>query len=1189
MWPDYTRWQPELRLYGWHHHHASGRVSRSSKVVLTRIANNKSTTWRSARTTALVVASCFMLLGPIVGNVSAWQLPGIGDEASWRERKLHDLRSDDVRIRRDAARELARNDVDGTKLIDALMAAMSDEDFLVRRSVVIALRVHGAGRSDVANVFRNALVDCDPRLASELIHGLTVVDPNLAGSLDALVTAALRDDRNITPYAVEAMTKIGQPAVTPLVNMLKDPGWEVRENAIAGLVDLAEVARPATPKIVDAATLPSAFNVDTVCPKLVAWSDDAVVELVKLVKGGPESKATCAVDCLAWMEKEAAVAVPVLLEIAADTEVRIGVRSACLRALARVGESKEEVLRRIMKFAEEDRDKSFREAALTNLGQFGERAAPAVPLLVSIVRGDDSIRLRNAALHSLGWIKPKPDVVIPLCTEVLRGRDPDIIKQTAAWVVSKYGTAGAQAWPALKPMLRSDGDNRKAAIDAMLEVGVHDPTILPELRTIVREGGRFEREAAIKALSELGPSAADAIPDLLDIVQSDTNNGESAAYALGLILPDGAAVLPQITGDMRGWYEKGCRFRREHAQRFAPNTPEPAEQAIATDQRLSEIVGDVVVDGVGVEGVRVSLSCQRNERSEGIEVRLTTTDDLGTFRFPDVSDGRYSLVAFHPGHEPAFVYVEADRSRGMQPKRQQITLRPQEPATFTVVNGEEEPLSDVAVRITEYRSTPMPPVELRTDRAGTFSFPLGTGFVNGEADHPVYMRTRFVLSNDRNQASVVMLKPYRISGNVKDASTGAPIPSFSVTRGIRLGDSPALLGDGDQLGSFTDGVYEIRFEESVNLQAPFNRLALAFDAPGYQREISPAYSEGLGDLTFNIELAPRGGTTGRLIDGDGKPVAGAEVVLVVSDPMRRINLLNGRPDWTLEDSPQFTTSADGRFAFPPQSRRFGLLVADDRCFAFIMDRTFSAHDTIELTPWARLTGTVRSGNDVAAGALIDVAIEPLTPEPSLDVDQNRDGDSLTQTTEGYWHPSFRYSVQADERGEFSVDRVRPGRVRIGLLVPIHVNVLVSMVRKTVELAPGEEREVCIGGGGRHVAGRIDIPKRRNPFTDGLDRCASALGGVMFERTVEPQPSLHDALRMRGLPKLYHPFGFHEDGAFTISDVKPGKYRLVIGFQCANESGPPDYALDHEFELPEGDLAVPFDLGELKVTRIQQPD
>ncbi|UCC31220.1 MAG: HEAT repeat domain-containing protein [Phycisphaerales bacterium] len=1139
----------------------------------------------------LVTCAC-VLLGPNVGIVGAFQLPGIGDEASWRERKLRELKSDDVNIRRGAASALIRDDIDGAKLIDAIIPVMSDEDFRVRRSAIIALRIHGVGRSDVAVAFRKALADCDPRLASDLIHALRVVEPNPEESLDAFVIAALRDDRIVTPNAIRAMKEIGAPAVDALVKLLKEPSWLIREEAIAALASLGEAARPALPQIVDAATAPNAMNMDIYCPKLVTWSDQAVAELIKVLQQDPESRANVAGDCLASMEEKAAPAVPALLEIAEAARNTTSVRSACIRTLARVGHSRDEVLHSIMKLAEGDHDKHLRESALNALGVFGERGAPAVPLLAAVVRDDDEALLKRAAFHSLVWIKPEADVVVPLCIKVLGGDGSEDLKETAAWALSEYGSEAAEAWPALKPMLKTKGHVRRAAIRAMVAMEVADLSVSPDLRTAVREGERFEREAAIKALAQLGSSASDAVPDLLQVVRSDANNAASAAHTLGMMLADAATVPPEITGEMRRWYDKGRRLQRERRRRSAPDQAGSVEHGTEDAPQPNEITGDVLLDGVGVMGVRVALTPTQGNLGEKLEVRIATTDDLGTFRFSHVSQGRYRLVAVHPDHEPSLVSVQLERSSRTRGGGQQITLRSTDLKTFTVVNDDDATLPNVVVRINKYRSIPMPPIELRTDASGAFSFPLGTGFVSGEAEHPGYMRTRFVLSQDGDKSRVLMRRPYRISGKVADAKTGTPIPSFTVTRGLRLSVAPALLEVEDEpLGSFTGGAYEILFEESANLPSPFNQMALAFDAPGYQQGMSPSYEEGSGDLVFDIELVPQGGTEGRLIDADGKPVAGADVVLAAAEPMTPVSLLNGHPDWALDRLPRFTTDAEGRFAFPAQSRRFALLVADDRGFAFVMDGAFAEQPKVQLTPWARLSGFVRSGNEVISGAHVDILVESLAePIGAVATDAVDASDKLSLPGgEDSWLPSFRYSVKTDERGRFSVDRVRPGRVRVAVPVEVSTNTFVSVVKNTLELTPGEVREISFGGGGRRVIGRIDLPKQPSRFGGGFEPCRARFGGVVFDRTAQPQPSLQEAINARRLPKSFYPFGFQEDGVFTINDVEPGKYRLVIGLRCVDGLAPPDHVVDHEFDVPKGDLDVPFNLGELKTTPIQEPE
>src|SRR6185312_10497261 len=114
----------------------------------------------------------------------------------------------------------------------------------------------------------------------------------------------------------------------------------------------------------------------------------------------------------------------------------------------------------------------------------------------------------------------------------------------------------------------------------------------------------------------------------------------------------------------------------------------------------------------------------------------------------------------------------------------------------------------------------------------------------------------------------------------------------------------------------------------------------------------------------NFGLRRGTGPAGVVRGSDGKPLAGADVVLV--DPSQPFVINNGRPPTRSAqqvDRRFVETGADGRYAFRPQEPPYTIVALHDRGFAEQTIRDANAPPPADLTlrPWGRIEGTLRIG------------------------------------------------------------------------------------------------------------------------------------------------------------------------------------------------------------------------------------
>lgn len=197
-----------------------------------------------------------------------------------------------------------------------------------------------------------------------------------------------------------------------------------------------------------------------------------------------------------------------------------------------------------------------------------------------------------------------------------------------------------------------------------------------------------------------------------------------------------------------------------------------------------------------------------------------------------------------------------------------------------------------------------------------------------------------------------------LSGRVVAADTGLPVAGARV--GAHSGDD-RLFTRADAEGRFTlaplrDGL-----------------LVLTGYHPGYDVALSEPLAPGWSDVL--LELAPGGRLSGRVDDGaSGEPVPGARVtlrLLTATRPMGQVDPLEGRR--LVVDQTAVTDDAGHYVLEGVPSRAFRVLVEKPGYRPTVSDRYFGRGPDLEqelvlgLVPAADLSGTVREGEDPAAG------------------------------------------------------------------------------------------------------------------------------------------------------------------------------------------------------------------------------
>ena len=304
---------------------------------------------------------------------------------------------------------------------------------------------------------------------------------------------------------------------------------------------------------------------------------------------------------------------------------------------------------------------------------------------------------------------------------------------------------------------------------------------------------------------------------------------------------------------------------------------------------------------------------------------------------------------------------------------------------------------------------------------------------------------------------------------------------------------------------------------------------LKAEALGYKPAISRKLLSNEGAVSIDFELTPSHSMTGIVLTPDGKPAVGAKIIVAVANQMNRI--IEGRV--RSSDNERGKTNEQGRFEMPQQSGSFQLLVTHDSGVAIIGGNQIEPDEQIQLSSWAKITGTVElNGRPVkdATVSLVDLA-GPRFPQPGF---------------------SVAGEVAATDEGKFYFDRVVPGkRVMVALAVESGSG---TGYRRSythgerIETEAGKTYRVVVGGAGQNVIGRMVVPDKAPEFDWGFCQIKRAKPRDFDKWSPVEREQWWEKRRAEDAkdgPIKSYTFAVEDDGSFRVNALPPGEYELKV--------------------------------------------
>jgi len=548
-----------------------------------------------------------------------------------------------------------------------------------------------------------------------------------------------------------------------------------------------------------------------------------------------------------------------------------------------------------------------------------------------------------------------------------------------------------------------------------------------------------------------------------------------------------------------------------------------------------------------------------------------------------------------PGYAPEMKQFIVTRS----PDPLVFDLQPGHMLTGRVVDEQGKPIRGVTIFMDTWREARTLDVHLTSDADGRFTWvEAPADAVYADIYKPGYADNRRVAISAEGKNQVVLRSPTVVKGTAVDAKTGKPVPAFRVVTGIGWGNANRIswqrpsASDDEQLQG-KDGKFEVSFSY------PYPQQAIRIETDGYLPADSEPFALDGKEKNLSFKLVKGEGIKGIVRGTDGKPVAGAEVVMVT--PSSGVQIQNGRlPECDLRDVVHVVSHADGSFSFLPQTETFLLLAIHDSGYARVTDTELKTNSQITLQAWATVQGTAKTGTKPAANQAL----------------------WLGYRDRGEYDPKkpqvFAYhNVEADENGQFRFERVMAGEAEVAKAIKISDQTTSYSSGTNVLVEPGKAADVTVGGYGRPAVGRIEIPAdlKKGSWMIGRADLRTKVKMPKFEipdevekMTMEEQKAWYEKWKQtpEGKAMLEEERKAFEqiksfavrvegDGSFRADDVTAGTYTLNItlaDLPKAKQCGPGEEIAmaTHEFTMPPiagGVSDVPLDLGTLPVVRINR--
>ena len=437
--------------------------------------------------------------------------------------------------------------------------------------------------------------------------------------------------------------------------------------------------------------------------------------------------------------------------------------------------------------------------------------------------------------------------------------------------------------------------------------------------------------------------------------------------------------------------------------------------------------------------------------------RQGTNQYDGSFSITGCKPGKNTITAQAKGYAAMTLEVECtDVSEAVQ-----LVLRKGNVLKLHVVDADGGPIAKANVWLNTFRpsndiKTPAPSVQVefngRTDADGLLEWDSAP---DGELSFDIaaegFMRSGGIkIQADGSEHEITLQPGLTISGTVRDAVTGDPVPQFRLVTGWPSWDPAHNVTNAhwspiDRFWmSFSGGEFQHTYEEPVLGGVEKPTFVFKIEADGYAPFITRSVLASEHNVHFDVTLTHAASKTITVLLPNGEPAVGAEIGLVVPDAGLRLIPGGFSPDNAAGGS-VVRANSQGQFQLPPDPSLLRIIAAAPEGCVDITRAELANESTVRLQPWGQLHGTYLSnGQPVADRAIL------------FQYGANQYGTIACDF--------FAFQTKTDSKGGFVFPQVPPGHHQVVLLVPatdMDRHVLVHQTLQEVTIQPGTNTSVVI--------------------------------------------------------------------------------------------------------------------------------
>lgn len=549
----------------------------------------------------------------------------------------------------------------------------------------------------------------------------------------------------------------------------------------------------------------------------------------------------------------------------------------------------------------------------------------------------------------------------------------------------------------------------------------------------------------------------------------------------------------------------------------------------------------------------------------------------GSFEFQNVQPGKHLLTAQSDRYAPSTVEFTAGGEAGPVG----ITLSPGKLLRLRVVNRSGEPVPNAWVRLetmgspsqAEGKSPPIVQADF-SRRSGADGRVAWLNAPDGELMFRVSAKgfmeiSDFAVRPDGTEHIVTLLPALKISGTVKDAETGKPVPRFKVIAGRPGEDFPGYktapywspLERFWLLGS--NGQFEHVYEEPVVSGVREIEFIFKVEAEGYAPHITRAVKAEEGSAHFEIELERAAHPVLTVLLPNGEPAARTDVVLAGAGE----HLELGSRGFSRNNIEVIhTTDRAGKVSLQPGEHVKMIYAANLYGFAEATPAEVAESGVLRMKEWSRIEGTLARRGKPIAGAGV-----------------------LWRRWPGKFDPEAPFlhmpRVMTGRNGEFTLPKVPAGGFRLSYSASGNFQDGVAVAGRTIEVHHSEE--------GVQVGVRFVWPADADRGEDLIKHARIEVPLPVPPAEILSDPAAlaawREAPEIQALIAKHRSWALEEqpDGTWRSGLIPPGTYWLWFSASRREEPGRPNWAAfmaERKVTIPEDYRGESLDLGRVEVER-----